>query len=321
MVQEKKNKKGSLVCMAFLALFFLLHNTESKAQNISASLSRNSILIGEQVTLQVKLEIQLPSELQVFSWKIFPDSADHLTIVDRGKQDSVSVNGFMDFTQNIILTSFDTGTWKINPIKVELKNKSSGDIQVFTANSINLSVLPVDISGMKDYHDITDILDVQVRPSYEKYLLISIIVLASLLLVFLIWKKMKKKEPVLAPAKNNQSAFEYAMDQLEILRTSNPQNFVEIKQFYSRLTEICKQYISSVLPVKAVYLTTDEMMVRLATHLVDEKIRTDFFQLLRMADAIKFAKYFPSDPRKEPSILTASQLIHYIDSFAKKPLQ
>lgn len=316
---QGKIKRLKFLCIAFFAMLFLLNATAIFAQKISATISRNAILIGEQVTLQLKLEMQDPPAFQLISWTPVADSANHITVVNKGKLDSASVNGIYDLTQDIILTSFDTGAWKIIPLKVELKNISTGKTLELSADSINIQILPVDISGMNDYHDIKDIIEVQVRPPYEKYILIGLLALATLIVIFLLWKKFKNKKTIIVAPKSAKQPYDLAMEQLEVLKKENPQTFTEIKSFYSKLTDICKLYISQVLPVQATHLTTDEMMVRLTAHLPDEKIRTNFFQLMRFADAIKFAKYFPPDAEKDQSIFTATQLIKHIDSLTQKP--
>ena len=316
---QGKYKRIHFLNIAFFALLFLVPATGIFAQKISATLSRNTILIGEQVTLKVKLEMQDPPAFEIISWTPVADSANHITVVNPGKPDSSSVNGIFDFTQNIILTSFDTGSWNMKPLKVELKNRASGKMIVLTADSIKLQVLPVDISGMKEYHDIKDIMEVQVRPPYEKYILIALLALVLLIVIYVVWKKLKKKRPIIARSQSVKEPYKLAMEQLEALQKENPTSYPEIKIFYTRLTDICKLYISEVLPVHATHLTTDEMMVRLTAHLPDEKLRTKFFQLMRFADAVKFAKYFPTDPEKEASVSTAMQLIKHIDSRIQKP--
>ena len=316
-----KNIRYSFLCIAFFTSAYLMNIQPLAAQKIAVSLSRNTILIGEQVSLQLQLEMQDPPAFQLLSWTVFSDSSNHVTVVKQEDMDSSSTNGHMLYTQHIILTSFDSGNWKLAPLKVELKNSTSRKTIVLVADSILLQVLPVDISGMKNYHDIKDIMEVKVNPPYIKYALIALFGFATVVILFLLWKKLKKKKvPSLSPT-IKKHPFEQAMEQFEKLKKENPQTYPEIKTFYTQLTSICKKYITSVLPVHAVHLTTDEMIVRLTAHLADEKLRIQFFQLLRFADAIKFAKYFPPNPEKDHSLSTAIQLITYIDAHTQKPIQ
>lgn len=316
-----KNIRYYFLSAAFFTWAFLMNLQPIAAQQISTSVSRNTFLIGEQVAVQLKLVMQDPQAFQLLTWTVYSDSSNHITLVKQGNLDSSSMNGQFEYNQQIILTSFDSGNWKIMPLKVELKNISSGKTIVLTADSILLQVLPVDISAMKNYHDIKDILEVKANPPYIKYALFALLGLAILFILFLLWKKLNKKKPTFISTKTKQKPFENAMEQLEKLKKENVLTYPEIKTFYTRLTNICKEYIAAVLPVQAAHLTTDEMIVRLSAHLSDEKIRTQFFQLLRFADAIKFAKYFPPDSEKDHSIATVIQLISYIDAHTQKPVQ
>lgn len=290
------------------------------SQKITAALSRNTLLIGEQVTLQVKLENIDPQKWQLVSWKPVADSVNHLQVVSSGKLDSIFSNGQTVYTQQLTLTSFDTGSWKCMPLAVELLQFSDGKKQWIHGDSLSLKILPVDISGMQDYHDIKDILEVKVAPPYFKYGLIVLAALTALVLAWLIIRKTKKKKIVVLPQEDTIATYERSLRQLEKMKKENPATHPAIKLFYTRLTDICKTYSSEILPVKATHLTTDEAMIRLKPYLANEKARIAFFHLLRYADAIKFAKYNPPHPEMENDIVTAISFIQYIHDQHEKPL-
>ena len=61
-------------------------------------------------------------------------------------------------------------------------------------------------------------------------------------------------------------------------------------------------------------LTTDEIMVLLAVYLQDKQAKTSFYQLLRLIDAVKFAKYMAGDAQHTEAIALASSGLQHIDN-------
>lgn len=319
MVSKKNKWRKGWICI-FLVLFYSLPGIPLFAQKITATLSRNTLLIGEQVTLQLKLENIDPQKTDILSWQPIADSINHLQVVATGPVDSTIANGSYEYSQQITLTSFDTGAWKFSPLSITLLQKENGKKVQIHADTLSLKVLPVDISGMQDYHDIKDILNVQAQPPYVKYGLLILAALLSLALIWILLKKWRKKKPKLPVTERKLPAFENALQQLEKLKKENTVSSLSLKNFYSRLTTICKVYSNEVLPVKTMYLTTDEMMVRLKPYLEKEDQRTTFFHLLRLADAIKFAKYVPVNPECEKAIATAEAFIRYVHNHHENSL-
>jgi hypothetical protein len=77
---------------------------------------------------------------------------------------------------------------------------------------------------------------------------------------------------------------------LEKLQRDNP----EVKQYYSRLVEIFREYIAAKKEIHSLQATTDDFVKQLKSlHLPKEQF-DDLSQSLRLSDFVKFAKYIPS---------------------------
>lgn len=131
------------------------------AQKIAAALDREKILLGEQVTLQLKLEELNPAAVSCAAWFSLADTANHIEVVKREPIDTVNLNGTITYVQRITITSFDSGKWVLPALQVSVEDKQTGKQTILTATPLSLEVLPVDISNLKNYHDIKDIIEVK----------------------------------------------------------------------------------------------------------------------------------------------------------------
>ena len=131
-----------------IVILFLCISSFSFAQKISATVDRDKILIGEQIELKILVTDVDKNTADVSQWFNLPDSFNHFEIVKRLPIDTISNSGLVSYSQKIMLTSFDSGYWQIPAANVSFNDKQS-----INAMPINISVLPVDVSNLKDYHD------------------------------------------------------------------------------------------------------------------------------------------------------------------------
>lgn len=303
------NDKSSVLQKILTVVFCLLLSYTSFSQTLSASLDREKILLGEQVTLTLKLEDLNPGTSYLVGWVNLPDTGNHIEVVKRNTIDSVEVNGYQSYVQNIVITSFDSGKWNLPAIQIVVHEKNSEKQAVVKADPLTLEVLPVDVSDLKNYHDIKDIIDVEVKN--DKWALITVIiitVIAAIALMVLLRYKKKAAPPTKANVPG-ASLLEWAMTELQKLQQ---QNFPP-KIFYTKLDEIYREYFDEELGLHSKHLTSDEMMIRLKVYLQEENIRTKFYQAVRLTDAVKFAKYIPGVEQNAEAITITKRIIEQID--------
>ena len=321
-MKDNKSKKKLLFLfnhkMLMTVVVFLMLNQLTNAQNISAVTDRNKILIGEQVVLQLKAEDINTAKAFIQNWFAVIDSSNHIQIVKREPIDTIDVNGLKSYLQKITLTSFDSGRWKLSPLKILLKDKTTGKETFLQTDSVTLDVLPVNISELKNYHDVKDIIDVQAQTDYTLYVIIAGVVIVLAIITFFIIKKLKNKKPPVAKPVYKGTALQVALQQIKELQQKNNSEAINIKSFYTALTAICREYFEDQLQVRSSQATSDELMILLAVYLQDEKKRTAFYQLLRLSNAVKFAKYLPGQDQNKEAIETAITSLQHIDGLIKQ---
>jgi hypothetical protein len=146
----------------FFILFLLVETCQLfsflQAQNINASVDRNSILIGEQIKLVVTADNVDVIKHPIVQWAQIPDTFNHFEVIERSKIDTVNKNGVNHYEQTYILTSLDEGFWDIPAFNVLFSKKSSRNPVRLPTPSIKIKVFPADISRLKNYHDIKNIM-------------------------------------------------------------------------------------------------------------------------------------------------------------------
>jgi len=300
---------------------FLFFIVSAYTQSASSTIDRNKILLGEQVNLQLKAEDINTRMFFLQDWFNIPDSISYIQVVKRGAIDTVDVGGVTTFTQTLTITSFDSGKWKLGPLQLIMQDRTTGNQTVLQTDSVVLEVLPVDVSNMQNYHDVKDILDVEVKPNYWLYVAIAASAIVLIILIWLMVKGSKKKKVDLPKPAYKGTPLEHALQQIKELEGEDLPAKQQVKLFYTRLSEILRNYFNDRFNVHSSHATSDELMVLLSVYLQDEKYRTEFYQLLRLSDAVKFAKYIPSTEQNEKAVKTAIETLQHVDKLTERTKQ
>ena len=281
-----------LICLKFSAF----------TQTVNAIPDRNKIFIGEQILVKLSAQNISPGT----SWFYLPDTLNHIEIVERGKIDTLVNGNLLSLSQIITITSFDSGMWKFPALILEGSNKAT--------MPFNIQVMPVDVSKLKDYNEIKDIIEVKAQGG--KWWITLIIALVTLLaLGILIWLFKKKRKTAQAAVYNDPlSPLQRALEELKKLEKETISNKEDVKQFYASLVQISRTFFDRQLGQNSFYSTTDEWMIQLQTLSIDKECKISFFQLLRLADSVKFAKYLPPEKEYPLSLFSVRDMIQKASS-------
>ncbi len=308
------SRSKNIVLALVFAAFFI---APSFAQSIITQVDRDKISIGEQFTLELKVSGLEVAGKAISVWFNMPDTINHLEVIERSKIDTIEVNGAYTFAQKITVTSFDSGSWEIPSLSIVLTERSNNQNITQTTKPIPIEVLPVDVSQLKDYHDIKEILEVKEKNSP---LVIGLIIALSLISLIAIYKlaSAKKRHAIAKPVvQSNLSPLEWAMAELDKLNKEGLTTKDGVKEHYQRITAISRQFFYLQFHGLSLQQTTDEWMLELKSLPAEHDTKTAFFQLLRLADTVKFAKYLPPSADNEQAVSIAKNMIRE-SSFAIK---
>ena len=266
----------SLLLVCLLAGIFV-----GKAQYLTLSTDRKDILLGEQFTLTIKLTSS-PGKV-ISGWPMVPDSINHLEVISRGAIDSTREGNKIIYSQAMVMTGFDSGHWVIPPMGVKVDGK------VITSTSADINVQSIKLEG-SEYNDVKEIIEVPPPGLDWKSILLYAFGILLLLLLIYFWWRNRKKKPVAVKPVSKGTAYDQAMKALEALQKEQLVEKGEMKKFYSGLYDIFRVYGSALSGNSLMQSTTDDVLISMKGSLEGGSF-SKLAEVLRISDAVKFAKY------------------------------
>jgi hypothetical protein len=277
----------------------------SQSAWVKVSANRDKILIGEPIEL--KLEALVPADAPV---KWFPlDSLPHFEFIDKGKIDTMATGNGIQYRQTLTITSFDSGRWNIVALPLEVGNKN------YLTDSLPVSVAFSNFDPSKDYHDIKDILEpAPAHLEYINWVIAGIAFFAVLLLIYFLRKKLPARQlPEIKKPAPTLSPLEEAMFALNRLDKKNLADPVSLKMFHTQLNDILRVFVYRKTGTATMEKTSSELMIQLKGTSLPNELFILLAQVMRMNDAVKFAKYLPTADENEQAFSTIKQSIELLD--------
>jgi LPXTG-motif cell wall-anchored protein len=260
-----------------IALFLSLSTFGQNKTVVKATVNRTQILIGEPITLTLETDVPEHEPIRFFQL----DSIPHFEFLDRQKIDTVNTGSGTVLTQVMQITSFDSGHWVIPSMSLG-ENLATDSIPV----DVGFSPFNPD----SPYHDIKEIIEVTPQEKNDKIKWWYIVAGAAALLLILTLIFRRKKKPVAEVVQPPPDPFKEAMEQLKKLQSEK----VDAKEYYSRLTDIFRVYVSEKKGIHSLQNTTHDLVAQLRGLNIPKEQFEQLEQGLMLSDFVKFAKYVPS---------------------------
>jgi hypothetical protein len=284
-----------------LYLFISIISAFSQEVTVSTSVDSSRIYIGDQVKFTVTID--QPANLRLTLPFLRDTLCKNIEIVSGPVTDSSAMSdGRIKIIEKYLITSFDSGLYQIPPVFAEMKNENG--LKRFYSDYSQLEVMRVKIAPADTTAKIYDIITPyrapvsigEILPWLFLAAVGSIIIWAAIRYI----RKLKKSKSEVKTVINPDPAHVIAFRELEKLRDDKLWQKGEIKHYYTRLTEILRQYLENRYRVFSLELTTAETL--------DALVRTGFKKdgsynqlkaILTGADLVKFAKYNPEPSENE----------------------
>ncbi|HKL37886.1 MAG TPA: hypothetical protein VJ876_03260 [Bacteroidales bacterium] len=296
--------------LAFLLLTGLQQPVAQEYYRVDARLDTNRLKIGDQIHLHITLH--QPGKAHVE----FPSLEDRLAggveVIKAFPRDTLRKKqaGPLVIEQKYLITSFDTGSVRIPPMPFYYESRAGRDSLLSPPRNLYVEAVRVDTT-----REIFDIKGPFGAPLTIGELLPYI--LGALALVLLVWgilyaiRKRKRREPVFQPKKPAEPAHVYALRELDRLGEEKPWKNGRVKHYYTRLTDILRNYLWMRYGIKTLERTTDEILASLSDSELDEQQAYDqLADNLRFADLVKFARLRPQANESESALQRAYEFVH-----------
>lgn len=289
--------------LILLIVLVLSINAYAAVSSVSNGIDPQQIRIGEHVKLHYEVQQEIGD---MVSFPMFSDTVvKGVELVENAIYDTVDLNdGRIQVNIDYLVTSFDSGFYYIPALPFECQ----GD--TIMSRALGLSVTTVDVNPETD--DVKDIKPIMSAPfSWMEFLTwtgMAIGIIATLaLLAFVLMKYVFKKkvpfidhepEPLLPP-------HVVALKRLEQVKEEKMWQNGKIKEFYTEITDIIREYMDRRFGINAMEMTSYEILSLTKKNPEMEEVRQLLRQMLELSDLVKFAKFVPVEAENQRSMIDA----------------
>ncbi|MBN1108669.1 MAG: hypothetical protein JXR66_12495 [Bacteroidales bacterium] len=262
---------------------------------VSASFDTNRIYIGDQINYTVTVE--QPSQLNLKLKPLADSLVRNIEILTGPVTDTAILgDGRIRYTGRYLVTSFDSGMYRVPPFYAELS--TSEGIRRFHSDYSFLEVMRVNIAPRDTSSAIFDIVEPYRAPvTIAEILPWALIAIAAGLLIWgalILLRRFRKPGEVPEIITNPVPAHVTAFRKLEMLRDEQLWQKGEIKLYYSRLTEILREYLDNRYEISSLEMTSSEtLQALLKSGFKKDWAYETLRNILTGSDLVKFAKYKP----------------------------
>ena len=297
-------KKFTLSLYLFIILISASPGQEVK---ITSSFDSPKINIGDQIKYTITVEKPAGFSLHL---PVLKDTiCKNIDIISGPKTDSTQTkDGRVKVIQKYLVTSFDSGRYEVRPFYAEAI--SQGGLKRYYSDYSLLEVTRINIAPADSTKKIYDIVAPYKAPLTLGEILpwVLLIIIAGVAVWFAVryiknYKRSVKGEEIFIP---KEPAHVIALRELENLKAAELWQQGEIKKYYTRLTEILRQYLENRYSVYSLELTTGETLEALVkSGFKKNGSYNDLKSVLTGADLVKFAKYNPIPSENESHFQTS----------------
>lgn len=308
-----------------ILFIFLLTAGGAAAQNlptVRAEVVPDSIMIGDQFKLSIEVDKDL---VQVIDFPRFDNGkiGDGIEVLQESGIDTLKRDGRrVTIRKQYTLTSFDEGFYSLGKFPALYMDKNVVDT-LYAPDSLFLMVSTFEIdTTTQTIYDIKQPIHTPVTfGEYGGYLVLAFIVLQVLFaIVYILIRTLKQRKQGEKPAKQRtEPPHVTAIKELEKLNRQKLWQNHRHKLYYTRLTDIIREYIEERYHIGAMEMTSDEITEALKELSIGERSAVQIRRLLSTADYVKFAKYIPSVEDNEMSYNDAYYFVEDTKYIAPQP--
>ncbi|MCK6649286.1 MAG: hypothetical protein L6Q66_06505 [Bacteroidia bacterium] len=304
------------IISVFLLLITSVCSISAQEVKVSASIDSNSIVIGQQTRLRLKLQFSDPKKVKVAFPEVLDTLRKEVEIVAKSNLDTLPANKEQykyTLYQDLFITSFDSGYWAIPPFKF---NVNLNDTNSLYTEPLLLQVSTVTVDTTQAIKDIKAPYEVDYSwidwLKDNMYVVYGALILIVLIVIIILLIRYFRKVPpqVIVVEAPKIPAHIIALEKIEKLKSEKLWQEGKLKLYHSELTDILREYIENRFKIPAMEQTTDEILFGFRNVAIDNESMSKLKQVLLLADLVKFAKEHPLPNENELSMSNAVDFIN-----------
>ncbi len=285
--------------LAHIAVLLVMCSSIGAQTSFSVEADTNRILIGEQIRLELKGSFP---EDAVINWPFLADSLAGFEILKKGSLHEKLLAGQKTITQEIWVTSFDTGYAFIPSLNLQV-----GD-QLLESQAIGVRVNIPEIEEAGDYFDIKEPIDPPINWPLIIGLALSFVAL-GILIYWLIGRLQRRKRLAALPPEESVSPYDWARLQIAQLREEQLWQQGKVKEYYSRVTDIMRRYIEKQMGSPAMESTAYEVVEIIRNLKPSASLMEQCENLMELSIGVKYAKQTPKEADHHQALATLEKFL------------
>ena len=274
-----------------------------------SALSKDSILVGEQVVWSTQMVLPQNQELMFAPYaSVVEAEKAPVDVIHDIVLDTLAIkNGMKELQVKLLLTSFDSGYYKL-PLMVALTPQ--GDTIYLDSPFLDVTNTPVDTANFV-MHPVKGQMKYPV--TLEEVLPWAALAIALAVLGYLIYRYIKRRKEqggLFGKPEPQDPPHIVALRELDRIRGEQLWQNGKEKLFYTGVTDALREYIEARFGVGAMEKTTSEIMADLSDKKIEPRHYKELEELFKTADLVKFAKYIPGNEENEEAIPMAVRFVN-----------
>lgn len=268
---------------------------------VEARFEPQEVLIGDHFELRMAVEVPEGTDVG------FPTITEEFTegrieLLEELPADTVATTeGRYELRKRYRLTCFEPAEYRVDSVGVLCFDGVALDTLFASAPlSVKVDIMPVD-TAQKTIYDIKQPLEAPlVVEEFAGYMGYGLVVLAALVsVVYLLWGRRRRSGKSVAEELPKEAPHVVAIRALEQLVNQKLWQNGKHKAYYTRLTDILRDYLFGRYGVGAMEMTSAEILAALKELPLTERQRADLGEILSESDLVKFAKHTPTAEMNE----------------------
>jgi competence protein ComGF len=289
-----------------LTVICLVGNVSADNITVKTTLERDTILPGDQITLQYELEQSVGIKMLMPE---LPDTiGEDIEVIKREPLDTTELDdNKLLLKQSYTITSFDSGLHVIPPFLFILEYDELVD--TIKTDEIQLFVASIDVDLEKGPADIKKPFSAPITFKEIAPWLFAVILIGALafFIIYAIQRRRRNMPVFSRPEKPKEAPHKIALRELNIVKSEELWKQGHVKEYYSRVTDIIRTYIEDRFDVPAMEETSFEILndLKNGNAKVDSKSMEELKHILELSDLVKFAKLQPLQDDNQITIAKA----------------
>ena len=304
-------KKYVLILMA---MFALLGGLNAQNVEVEGKVDNTKVQVGKPFTLDLSLKVPYGWFVE---WNDFAIDtlSEQLDIIKRGNVErTADADSNVIVKQQLTLMTFDTGQIQVPAVGLTYaKSFDDPDRLIAYTDPINLYSTTITVDTTLAYKPIVGPIDAPIQMKEVFPWILGVLLLALAIVGILYWRKHRKTKvdadgnivrgPVIPP-------YDKAVDDLKRLREEKMWQSGKVKEYFSSLTDIAREYIEGQFGVNAVEMTTDDILEEVKPLHFSSETYNKLKETMEIADLVKFAKYSASTLESDTALSSMTEFVN-----------